>query len=291
MRDFDSFHPRALMLYFLYVILIPMFVRDPILAGISAVTGMTYRIMKFGRPAARNVLYFLLLALLLTTINPLFSHNGVTPLFYLNGNAYTLEALLYGAAASMNFISLVIWCSVLSHVMTSDKLMCVFSVFSPKLSLILTMSLRAVPLFTAKLRETKENAEATGLYKSATATSRIRGNYAVFSAVVSWALENGLITAMSMEARGYFAGRRSSYSGFRFKTSDAVFLAFTSAAAAFEVFSAIAGHTGFEFYPSFAAPGGVLTVTAYICCAAMCAVPAAMETGGRIYWKRSLSRI
>ena len=108
MRDFDSFHPRALMLYFLYVILIPMFVRDPILAGISAVTGMTYRIMKFGRPAARNVLYFLLLALLLTTINPLFSHNGVTPLFYLNGNAYTLEALLYGAAASMNFISLVI---------------------------------------------------------------------------------------------------------------------------------------------------------------------------------------
>lgn len=291
MRDFESFHPRALILYFLYVILIPMFVRDPVLAGISAVTGMTYRLMQYGRPSGRSVSYFVLLALLLTTINPLFSHNGVTPLFYLNGNAYTLEALLYGAVASLNFIALVIWCSVLSRVMTSDKLMCVFSVFSPKLSLILTMSLRAVPLFVSKLRETKENAEATGLYKSATATSRLRGNYAVFSAVVSWALENGLITAMSMEARGYFAGRRSSYSGFRFKSSDTVFLTLCTAAAAFEIYAAIAGSTGFTFYPAFAAPGGVITVAAYICYAALCVVPAAMETGGRLYWKRSLSKI
>ena len=46
---------------------------------------------RFGR-----IGFYVPLFLLVAVTNPLFSHNGVTPLFFLNGNPVTLEALLYG---------------------------------------------------------------------------------------------------------------------------------------------------------------------------------------------------
>ena len=40
--------------------------------------------------------FYLPLFLLVAVTNPLFSHNGVTPLFFMNGNPVTLEAVVYG---------------------------------------------------------------------------------------------------------------------------------------------------------------------------------------------------
>ena len=54
----------------------------------------------------------------------------------------------------------------------------------------------------------------------------------MLSILITWAIENGIITAESMEARGYGTGRRMSFRMFRFRSSDAilviVFIALTA---------------------------------------------------------------
>lgn len=51
------------------------------------------------RPFCGGIAFYVSMFLLVAVTNPLFSHNGVTPLFYLNGNPVTLEAFVYGAGS------------------------------------------------------------------------------------------------------------------------------------------------------------------------------------------------
>ena len=59
----------------------------------------------------------------LTLLNPLFYHDGITVLFVINDRPFTLEALLYGAAAAGMILSMVGWFRLLSRALTSDRLL------------------------------------------------------------------------------------------------------------------------------------------------------------------------
>lgn len=82
-----------------------------------------------------NIGFYVPLFLMVAVTNPLFSHNGVTPLFFLNGNPVTLEAFIYGIAIAVMVIAIIMWCKCCSEVMTSDKLLYLFGRVIPKLSL------------------------------------------------------------------------------------------------------------------------------------------------------------
>ena len=100
-------------------------------------------------------------------------------------------------------VSVLYWFRTLTHIMTSDKLLYLFGSVSPKLALILSMTLRYIPLFRSQIRKTQQAQKALGLYKEDSIPDNIRGGIRIFSVMVSWALENGVITADSMTARGY----------------------------------------------------------------------------------------
>ena len=169
--------------------------------------------------------YMIALFLVMTLINPLVSHNGATVLFVMNHNPVTLEALIYGAVSATMILSILYWFRSFSHIMTSDKLLYLFGRLSPKLSLVISMSLRYVPLFGQQLRKVSQSQKALGLYKEDNIVDRIRGGIRIFSVMVSWALENGIITADSMTARGYGLGKRSSFSIFTWISHDILLLA------------------------------------------------------------------
>ena len=58
---------------------------------------------------------------LMAIVNPLISHNGQLVLLYVNGNAITIEAILYGVAMSTMIVAIMLWFSCYNEVMTSDK--------------------------------------------------------------------------------------------------------------------------------------------------------------------------
>ncbi len=115
---------------------------------------MAYSIYLKGRKAVRfNLVYMLPLLVITALINPAFSHQGVTILAYLpSGNPLTLESILYGIYAAFLLIAVITWFSCFNAVMTSDKFVYLFGRIIPALSLVLSMSLRFVPRFTAQIK-------------------------------------------------------------------------------------------------------------------------------------------
>lgn len=99
--------------------------------------------------------------------------------------------------------AVVLWFSCWNTVMTSDKLMHLFGRVVPALSLLLSMTLRFVPRFQAKLREVTAARRGMGLYAEKGRLQKLKSAVTVFSVMVTWSLENAVETADSMKSRGY----------------------------------------------------------------------------------------
>jgi len=252
MRAFADYNPIASAIYFLAVSGMTMLCMDPVILALSLLGSVMCHLMICGRGTGRSHLYSLGLFLLMTLINPLVSHNGQTVLFVMNHNPVTLEALIYGASASAMIVSVLYWFRTLTHIMTSDKLLYLFGSLSPRLALLLSMTLRYVPLFTDQVRKVSLSQKALGLYKEDNLIDSFRSRIRIFSVMVTWALENGIVTADSMTARGYGLGPRSRFSIFRWFRSDTVLLLLSLALTVLT----LAGLSGSSaaYYPLFILP-------------------------------------
>ena len=124
-----------------------------------------------------------------------------------------------------------------------------FGKLSPRLSLILSMGLRYVSLFAEQARKIKQTQSALGLYKEDNIIDRVRGGLRIFSILLSWALENGIVTAGSMASRGYGTGKRTHFSIFSFSWRDALLIGLSLLLAAGTLIPYALGAVTFTFYP------------------------------------------
>ena len=230
--------------------------------------------------------------LLITIINPLFSHNGVTPLFFMNGNPVTMEAIIYGMDIALMLMAVIYWCKCYSLIMTTDKFLYLFGKAIPKLSLVLSMALRFIPLFKEKLHEIRNVQSSIGLYDRKGFVNKITSELKVFSALITWSLENSVETASSMKARGYGLKGRTHFSMYKFRSRDFMYLL------AIEIFFGIVivgmamGVTNFSFYPEISNFNfGISQVIVYISFALLSFIPFVSEVWEVIVWKYSVSKI
>lgn len=148
LKSFATIHPAVLMVYFLSEIVISMFSTNPIILGVGLVGGLLFFLMiQDVKVFLKDLTFYIPMFLLITIINPLFSHNGVTPLFFMNGNPVTMEAIIYGMDIALMLMAVIYWCKCYSLIMTTDKFLYLFGKAIPKLSLVLSMALRFIPLF------------------------------------------------------------------------------------------------------------------------------------------------
>lgn len=88
--------------------------------------------------------------------------------------------------------------------MTSDKFVYLFGRIIPALSLVLSMSLRFVPRFTAQIKVISNAQKCVGRdVGSGGLIKRAKQGIKILSILVTWALENAIDTADSMKDRGY----------------------------------------------------------------------------------------
>ena len=161
-------------------------------------------------------------------INPLFSHEGATMLFYLkDGNPVTLESILYGVGSGIMLACVVSWFSVFHAVMTSDKFMYLFGKVIPAFSLLLSMSLRFVPRFTGQIKKVAQAQQCIGRNVN-NGKVWVTGAHGlkILSVTTTWALENSVETADSMMSRAYGLRGRTNFSIYRFDRRDAGLLGF-----------------------------------------------------------------
>lgn len=290
MRSLDNANPFAAFCYFCAVIGICMFCRDPIISTVSLVFSVSFYFIRGGRGGALGHILTVLFFIVLTVINPFFYHNGATVLFVFGNSPVTLEALFYGACSAETVVAVIYWFRSFSEIMTEDKLLSVFGSLSPKLSLMLSMVLRFIPMFTRRIKQVNDAQKVLGLYKNDNIVDSVRGGARVFSGVSGWALEGGITTADSMEARGYGVKRRTSFSLYRMHRADVAFFivtaAFFGAATAGLIIS-----DNFVFYPEMSAPSGTWAVLAYSFYGVLCALSVIYQLAEEAKWKLSLSKI
>ena len=286
MRSFSEYNPIVIAVWFFSVTGVAMFCNYPLLMLISLCGAVLFFLVRNGFTHGKEHLFFWILFLILALANPLVSHNGKTVLFVMNHNPVTLEALLYGVNSAAMIIGVLYWFRSFTQIMTSEKLLYITGAFSPKLSLILSMALRFVPLFSRQSAKINSAQTAMGLYKDDNIIDDIKGRSRVFSILITWALENGIITADSMEARGFGICRRTNLRRFRFCAHDIVLLIITLMLLALTSTAAATDSLSFVFYPAISAEKpdilGVVGITTY---GLLVLLPIIIETEVSLRWK------
>lgn len=290
MRSFADINPIALFVYFFCTVLVAMFSMNPVVLGLSLLGSILLYAIRNGHKNFKIHLYSLILFALLALANPLVSHNGATVLFVVNNSPITLEAFVYGIFSALMIISVLYWFYSFSQIMTSDKLLYVFGAFSPKSALIISMSLRYVPLFSERIKKINSAQKALGLYKDDNIIDSIKSKLRVFSIMITWALENGITTADSMTARGYGVSRRTNFSHHRMNTADALFIALCTALLCATLFGI--SDIDFVYYPAISplklSPRGALGCASY---GILAFLPVIIEIKENLKWKYLRSKI
>ena len=226
--NFSTFHPAVTLGFFVCAIALVVLVRRPAFVVVGLAMAALYYATVHGRDAWRMFLGMAALFVVVSILNPLVNVMGATTLFDVFGRPYTLEALYYGMSIAGMLASALLWFGGYNAVMTTDRFTYLFGAVVPALSPVLTMVLRLVPNYQRKIDELSCARAGVGLSAaSGTRAERAAHGAALVSALASWALESGVVTADSMRSRGYGTGKRTSFAHFRFTARDAVFLAVT----------------------------------------------------------------
>ncbi|WP_027400340.1 energy-coupling factor transporter transmembrane component T [Anaerovorax odorimutans] len=221
---FGTYHPIINFIYFCTVILLGMFIMHPIFLCTAIIGAFTYSVFLNGKKAVRfNLIFLLPMMVLVSIINPLFNHRGMTILFYFRDNPITMESIVYGIFTGIMFAVIILWFSCYNEVMTSDKFIYLFGKIIPALSLIFSMVLRFIPRFKEQLKIVYNAQKCIGRdISSGTFLERMYYGIKIFSIMITWSLENSIETADSMRSRGYGLRGRTSFSIYRFDSRDTV---------------------------------------------------------------------
>ena len=292
MNVLSDVNPIDAFLWLMMTAGIAMFCLNPVLLLLSLGGAMLYYFVRNPDAGLKQQMPYFLLFAASALINPLFSHNGATVLLVVNHNPITLEAILYGAALGGMILVVLYWFQSFQQIMTSDKLLYVFGSALPKLTLILSIALRYIPMLRQQTAKIRDAQKALGLFKDENIIDRLRGEIRIFSVLVTWALENGIITADSMTARGYGIGRRTRFALFRFRMRDGLICFFCIALGAVVIAGIACGALSCTFYPRFSLPdASPLGAAAYAAYGILAFFPGALEVEEKIRWKSLESRI
>lgn len=293
MRIFETYHPIVLLVFFVAVVSMTMFFMHPVYLLCTLIAAICFQLVLKKERLWKEMKFYVPLFLVMAIVNPLISHNGKRVLFYMNGNAITVEAIFYGIAMAMMIVAVMLWFSSYNDVMTSDKFLYLFGRISPALSLTLSITMRLVPRFTQQLKQIVNAQKSLGMdYSTGSLRHRLSCIVRILSVLITWALDNAIDTADSMKARGYGIKKRSTFSIFTFERKDTRLLVVLVVLIVLNGIAVVSGATVFYFYPTFSRVsfewGQLLFYSSYLLLVMM---PIIIEVLEALKWHKYKSKI
>ena len=286
MNTFKNLHPITLICYFLSILTISMFSFNPVFVISGLFGAILYLLMINNKTSIKTFAGYLFLFIIIAITNPLFSHNGATPLFFINDSRITLEALLYGVFLSTMIIEVMLWFRCFNLTFDNEKLMYFFGKTFPKLGLIISMALHYIPKLISEYKsilsveKTFGGKKGIGVYVKS------------FSAVITQSLENSIEKSNSMSARGYGKVKRTYYSNFKFTKYDLLYLVITVVLFIMSATSIILNTAYFNFYPTIEMNNiTLLSALSYISFLLLSLLPFVFQVKEEIKWKYLVSKI
>lgn len=291
MSEFKKYHPIVNFLYFVFVIVFSVTEMHPVCLTISLLSSLLCTFVCCGSGRLKSsVLFFIPVFLMTALINPLFNHEGITIITYLpGGNPLTLESVVYGLCSACMIVNVICWFGVYGNIMTSDKFIYLFGRVIPSLSLILSMTLRFIPLFAKQLKTVVNARKGMGIDSSTgSIKTRIKNGLTVLSVMITWALENAIDTADSMRSRGYGIPGRTAFSVFRFSGRDIAAITAIVFLGLYVLVGSFAGAAEILYFPYLkSVPFSLYSVSVYFAYGILCLIPIFIEIWEVIKWNVS----
>ena len=295
MSEFKTYHPIVNFVYFVFVIGFSCFFMHPACLFISLISSFTYSVMLKGKKAIKtNLIYMLPMLIMMSLINPIFNHEGITILAYLpSGNPMTLESVIYGLCAAIMIVSVICHFSCYNEVMTSDKFIYLFGKIIPAMSLIISMTFRFVPKFSAQLEVVINAQRCMGRDVSkGSIIKRAKNGLNILSIMTTWALENAIETADSMKSRGYGVPGRTAFSIYKFYKRDKKALVCILVLGIYTFVGNLMGGMYFRFFPSVKmAEVSSFDISVFVAYLLLCICPIIIEIWEVRKWKVLRSKI
>lgn len=249
-------HPLLNFVYFAVIIGVTMFSNHPAILLSSFITAWFYSVLLKGKKATRfNFMVLLPVILITVLLNALNVHNGVTVLFYLNGNRITLEAIIFGFVQGIMLSSVIIWFTCFSAIVTEDKFIYLFGRIAPVIALTISMIFRFIPLLKNRFNEVSTAQRCMGRRKNGRSlTRRIRQFGKEISILIAWSLEASIESADSMEARGYGLRGRTSFHLFRLTGKERRILVLMLVLGVICIVACAMDYTNIYYYPKLLLP-------------------------------------
>ena len=288
-KQLSRFHPLSMLAFIAGVLTVVLVVNDPLMLLLSLIISLVY-VLAFGGRAVffRYILMTCICAAAVMLINPLVSHRGITVLCYLpDGNPLTLESVIYGASAAVLISSTVNWFYTVSICFNSERIVYLFGRLSPRLALLLSLTLGFVPKLQRRLADIRAARRVINRdIIQGSPVARMKNAAGIMSSLIGGALENSVDTADSMTSRGYSSRRRTSFSPFRLYPRDIIFILVQLACLAGVLYFFFGGEIDYSYYPTFSAAGlKPTTAAAYIMYAFMCSLPLMVCIKENFKWK------
>ena len=281
---FTKSHPVLNFLFFGSVVAFGMVFFHPVFLGVSFVAALAYSVRLRGRGTLRLMRYLLPTLLVVVFLGAAFNHYGVTTLFVLpNGNRVTLEAIVHSFATGGMVLTVFLWFTCYDAVVTSDKFLHVFGRVFPTGALLISMTLRFIPLLTRRMHKIFEGQKGIGY-----SGSKLRNALHALSILVTWSLENAVDVSDSMKSRGYGLRGRTSYTRFLWTQRDILLCAAILALDALTVAGVIVGQTRAMYNPFISLPAITpFSYVLYVGYALLCFMPLALDLTEEHKWNRS----
>ena len=289
---FSGFHPVVNFIFFVAALGLTMFIQQPVYLLISMISGCAYLLYLQGKKGfLRQVGYLVPILVMMAVMNPMFNHEGVTILWYLpNDNPITLEAICFGLASAVMMGASIVWFNCCNTVFTSDKIIYLFGRVIPALSLMISMTLRFVPRFKNFLQSVLRTQQA--MHKPENTKEKLQQALSAFSATVSWAMEQSIVSADSMKSRGYGGLGRTAFSIYIFEKRDGIAVALLALLCTGAALPHILGLMGWTYYPSLSGTLlGPVQIMAYLCYGGMCNLPLMINLMEDRKWNALRSKI
>ncbi len=244
-------HPITCLLYLAGTAAVPMLWLHPVVLTEAVILLVVVNwILDSGRQMKHNLGMMLVLAVMFLLVNPLFSHRGRIVLFTLWENPITLESVVYGGLLALSLLSVLLAFLAGNVYLDADKWMYLFSRVAQKTTFALLLCMREIPVLRQRAQQLhavhrlKYRAEPGGLHR------RIGRGARELSALVSWSLEDALLVAQSMRARGYgLHKKRTFYFSYRFRRGDMLLCCFFVLTGVALFFLRRSGGLVFSVYP------------------------------------------
>ena len=292
--EFSRLHPLVIFVYLCGVVAITIISNNPIMLGIAFLASLVYSVTLCGVRGVRKNLFLMIPIVVFTVvIQPLFSHNGSTPLYYINDKAVTLEMVLYGLTVSVLLLSTIQWFTCYNVLITSDKFLYLFGRIIPSLALIISMIFRMIPLLRHRFAEIDEAQVAMGKKtKGIGISNRAKIFMKELSILIAWSLEASIDTSDSMEARGYGLKGRTSFHLFKWKKNDCAWLVAILWISTVCIYGIVEKSVQIYYFPIFKMKE--MSVTSYVTVISFVILaisPIIYDLGGKLKWQRLNSKM